>query len=266
MDQRLHAELKCVSGQTSEGESLDPSTPPPLCHRLHQLRETLKRVRSAAGALDRFLAQIREADAGIQAALVPLDHWQHGDGATRARGRHSGLLSIRQSVRKYEEEAGSVDGLLEAAGMELTMEGAAVTCRDTVAALSQRLDEADLELAGSGIGRGQKQKEEEELSLKGWGKGEGPDMQRRGLEQKEDDAFQRKRGQEQGVGPKAQRRREEEESSGLRRKGQVEGKEGEEKRSSGQRRMALLVVLREIQRAVEQQGLKEPTLPAVQHR
>ncbi|XP_071226495.1 nesprin-2a isoform X1 [Salvelinus alpinus] len=266
MDQRLHAELKCVSGQTSGGEALDPSTPPPQCHRLHQLRQTLKRVRSAAGALDRFLAQIREADAEIQAALVPLDHWQHGDGATRARGRHSGLLSIRQSVRKYGEEAGSVDGLLEAAGMELTMEGAAVTCRDTVAALSRRLDEADLELAGSRIGRGQKQKEEEELSLKGRGKGEGPDMQRRGLEQKEDDAFQRKRGQEQGVGPKAQRRREEEESSGLRRKGQVEGKEGEEKRSSGQRRMALLVVLREIQRAVEQQGLKEPTLPAVQHR
>lgn len=265
MDQRLHAELKCVSGQTSGGEALDPSMPPPQWHRLHQLRQTLNRVRSAAGALDCFLAQIREADAGIQAALVPLDHWQHGDGATRARGRHSGLLSIRQSVRKYGEEAGSVDGLLEAAGMELTMEGAAVTCRDTVAALSRRLDEADLELSRSGIGRGQKQKEEE-LSLKGRGKGAGPDMQRRGLEQKEEDAFQRKRGQEQGVGPKAQRRREEEESSGLRRKGQVEGKEGEEKRSSGQRRMALLVVLREIQRAVEQQGLKEPTLPAVQHR
>ncbi|XP_036841097.1 nesprin-2 isoform X1 [Oncorhynchus mykiss] len=265
MDQRLHAELKCVSGQTSGGEALDPSMPPPQWHRLHQLRQTLNRVRSAAGALDCFLAQIREADAGIQAALVPLDHWQHGDGATRARGRHSGLLSIRQSVRKYGEEAGSVDGLLEAAGMELTMEGAAVTCRDTVAALSRRLDEADLELTRSGIGRGQKQKEEE-LSLKGRGKGAGPDMQRRGLEQKEEDAFQRKRGQEQGVGPKAQRRREEEESSGLRRKGQVEGKEGEEKRSSGQRRMALLVVLREIQRAVEQQGLKEPTLPAVQHR
>ncbi|XP_052326819.1 nesprin-2 isoform X7 [Oncorhynchus keta] len=265
MDQRLHAELKCVSGQTSGGEALDPSMPPPQWHRLHQLRQTLKRVRSAAGALDCFLAQIREADAGIQAALVPLDHWQHGDGATRARGRHSGLLSIRQSMRKYGEEAGSVDGLLEAAGMELTMEGAAVTCRDTVAALSRRLDEADLVLGRSGIGRGQKQKEEE-LSLKGRGKGAGPDMQRRGLEQKEEDAFQRKRGQEQGVGPKAQRRREDEELSGLRRKGQVEGKEGEEKRSSGQRRMALLVVLREIQRAVEQQGLKEPTLPAVQHR
>ncbi|KAK6295335.1 hypothetical protein J4Q44_G00345610 [Coregonus suidteri] len=245
MDQRLHAELMCVSGQTSEGEALDPSMPPPLCHallgcshRLHQLRQTLKRVSSAAGALDRFLAKIREANAGIQAALVPLDHWQNGDGTTRARGRHSGLLSIRQSVRKAGEEAGSVDGLLEVAGMALTMEGAAATCRDTVAALSQRLDKADLELAGRGIGSGQKQEEEEELSLKG----EGPDMQ------------------------KAQRRREEEESSGHRRKGQVEGKEGEEKRSPGQRRMALLAVLREIQRAVEQQGLKEPTLTAVQHR
>ena len=123
------------------GEGPNPTTPPPLCHalrncghRLNQLRQRLKRVQSAAGALERLLAPLREADSGISSLRAPPDSQEQGE-VQEARAR---LASVHPGVLKAGHEARGVDGLLKAAGMTLTKDGVVVTCQEAVASVSQR--------------------------------------------------------------------------------------------------------------------------------
>ncbi|XP_046877069.1 nesprin-2-like isoform X4 [Hypomesus transpacificus] len=260
IDQRIQSALRSVSGQSSveEGEGPNPTTPPPLCHalrncghRLNQLRQRLKRVQLAVGALERLLAPLREADSGISSLRAPPDSQEQGE----VQGARARLTSVQPRVLKAEHEARGVDSLLNAAGMTLTKDGVVVTCQEAVASVSQRLEEeADGDTSGSEQGRGT-----DGGSVVQKGGGHKP---------KEEHASQRRKAPEQGDEPEARRRRGQGEAgeSNAPRGKEPEKRAGEEKKPPVQRRMALVRMLREVQAAVDQQGLKEPTLPAVQHR
>ncbi|KAM3861499.1 nesprin-2-like [Diretmus argenteus] len=299
MDDRLQCEMRKLSGRGSEEEreGPDPTTPSSLCHvlhnsvhQLHQLRQQLEKVQSAVQALDCFLDMVREAEAKI---LTPPTNQETSRQQTQAvwdQERHSWQAAIQQRLWIAGEQAESVDSFIKAVGMTLTIDGATVTCWDVVASLSQRVEEVDKELTGS-----RRREDKEELCLPGREQipenetcqtktGVNSPGQDQAQEEKEhhtqsgmqlESGLESKRSRWNEQNEESQAQREEEPSQEVehkvpkanaqRRRSQGK-KKGDKEKNTSQRRFALLVVLREIQRAAEQLGLQEPTLPAVQQR
>ncbi|XP_071395749.1 nesprin-2-like [Centroberyx affinis] len=314
MDDRLQSEMRKLSGRGTEEEreGLDPTIDSCLCHALHtsvhhvnQLRQRLEKVQSAAQALERFLATAREAEAEIPNLLANQEPNRQRNEAARDQERDSWQAAMHQRLWSAREQAESVDSLIKAAGMTLSLDGATVTCRDVVVSLSRRLEEVDKELTGSRREENKEKElchpgkeqipENEELNPKEtcWtktrddspGQGQAEEQEHHtpsgmepesGLEPKksrwnernEESRTQTEEEQNQEEKHKAQRRiAEGEVLKAKAQRGSSQGKkEGEEKKSTIQSRFALLAALREIQGAAERLGLQEPTLPAVQQR
>ncbi|XP_029903714.1 nesprin-2a [Myripristis murdjan] len=301
MDDRLQSEMKTLSGRSTErervGEGLDPITPSTLCHALHnsahhlsQLRQRLEKVQSAAEALEGFLATVREAEAQILAILASQEPNRQQNEVVWDQERHSWWAGMQQRLCSLDKTAECVDSLIEAAGMTLTMDGAIVACRDVVASLSRRLEEVDKEVTAHKreenkvelhLLERELKPEKEELNemchTKTW-----DDSPGQAKIQEQEHHTPNGMQLESGLQPKRSRWNEpNEDSMAQREDGQIqeevkataqgEGSQGKEdgekkKKSMIQRRFALLGELREIERATEQLGLQEPTLPAVQQR
>ncbi|XP_037606336.1 nesprin-2-like isoform X2 [Sebastes umbrosus] len=287
MDDRLRSEMRKLSERGAE-EERRATSPSSLCqalhsgvHHLEQLRQRLEKVQSAARALHRFLATVREVEAEIRNLLANQDPSRQQHEADWEQERHSWQAAMQQRMQTAAEQADSVDSTLKAAGMTLTVDGATVTCQDVVTSLSQRAVDVEKELMRSRkrerkdelfpVGREQIQ-ELNPMQIRQTDTGDGspqelehPTPSRReeeaGLEAKrsrlEGDENDAKTRKSEGDVLKAEDQR--------RRRSQVK-KEGEEKKSLIQRRVALLGALREIRGAAEQLRLQEPSLPALQHR
>lgn len=164
---------------------------------------------------------------------------------TAVRSLGGFLASAREVEADGTEQSQKVDGFLKAAGMTLAADGATVTCRDLVTSLSQRArGTQDHWPQGPGLS-----------SLDNQGRPAKRTRLEKGFELNT-------QGQDEGS-VKAS------DSEGDQRVGggsfQVKSEE-REKGSLVQRRLALLVSLRETKEAAEQLRLQEPSLPALQHR
>lgn len=146
-----------------------------------------------------------------------------------------------QRLRSAAEQSERADGFLRAAGMTLAVDGVTVTCRDVLTSLSERAGEAR-ERRPRGTGT------DEQGRLAG----------RTRLEKEDWDLSTRRQEKDKASDGEGERRR----SGGS---SQVRSEEGE-KGGLVQRRLALLVSLRETTEAAERLRLQEPSLPALQHR
>lgn len=291
--------MRKLSEQSAKKDRQGPEATSSLsvCQNLHhveQLRQQLLTVQSAVRSLDRFLATTSEVEAGISTLQAKQDPSRQQNEADRERERVSWLAAMEQRLQSAVEQSDSVDSSLKAVGMTLTMDGAAVTCRDAVTSLFQKVEETQnkeakdnkLFLQGKEKmhenngentaemcqtdnkddsplqGRAQKQEHptlsvmEEESGLEAKkSRLEGENDTTTELDEELKAPAQISEGEV--LKTKSQRRR--------RRRKQVKA-EKEEDESLVQRRSALLGVLKEIQGAAEQMGLQEPTLPALQQR
>lgn len=260
-------------------QELEAKFPSSLCqalrntvHHLEQLRQQLEKVQSAAQALDHFLATVREVKAEIPTLLAKQDPSRQRNLTDWEQERHCWQAAMEQRLQTAAEQSDCVDSTLKAVGMTLTMDGAAVTCQDVMTSLSQQTVDVEKEMVRA--------KRRERKS---------DDSQHEGEEQEQDHPTLSRMEEESGLEAKRSRLEEHDEANmqgegdhkaqtwasegdvlkandQRRRISSQVKKEGEEKESLLQRRVALLGTLREIRRAAEQLRLQEPTLPALQHR
>lgn len=272
----MRSETRKLSVRGAEEERQGPSS---LCqalhssvHHLEQLRQQLEEVQSAVQALDHFLSTVRE----VKAALAKQDPSRQHNEADWEQQRHCWQAAMQQRLQTAAEQSVSVDSSLKAAGMTLTMEGAAVTCQDVVTSVSRQAVDVETKMVRKSDGKELNPIEmcqikpgddsphrggaEERLTPSRMEEEPGMEAKRSRLEGDDEAKTQReeehkaKKSEEDVVKAKEQRRG---------RSSQVK-KEGEQKEV--QRRVALLGTLREIRGAAEQLRLQEPTLPALQHR
>ncbi|KAL7388816.1 hypothetical protein ABVT39_021245 [Epinephelus coioides] len=281
MDVRLRSEARKLSERGAEvkRQELEAKFPSSLCqalrntvHHLEQLRQQLEKVQSAAQALDHFLATVREVKAEIPTLLAKQDPSRQQNLTDWEQERHCWQAAMQQRLQTAAEQSDCVDSTLKAVGMTLTMDGAAVTCQDVVTSLSQQAVDVEKEMVRA--------KRRERKS---------DDSPHEGEEQEQDHPTLSRMEEETGLEAKRSRLEEHDETNTQgegdhkaqtwasegdvlkakdqrRRISSQVKKEGEEKESLIQRRVALLGTLREIRRAAEQLRLQEPTLPALQHR
>ncbi|XP_059211817.1 nesprin-1 [Centropristis striata] len=306
MDDRLQSEMRKLSQREAEEERQGPegTSPSSVCqalhssvHHLERLRQRLEKVQSAAQALHHFLATAREVKAEIPTVLAEQDPSRQQNETDWERETHCWQAAMQQRLQTAAEQSESVDSTLKAAGMTLTMNGATVTCQDVVTSLSRQVLDTEKELVRD---RKRDRKDEvfpvgkEEIQevnpteIRQPNTGDDSPQQEAAQEQErptpsrmeEEAELEAKRRKLEGDSDDTQTQREEEHKAQTckseedvvkannqrrRRISQVK-KEGEEKESLVQRRVALLTALREISRAAEQLRLQEPTLPALQHR
>lgn len=305
MDDMLQSEMRKHSerGTEEEREGPEATSPSSFCqalpksvHHLEQLRQRLEKVQSAAQALDHFLATVREVKAEIPTLLANQHPSRQQNEADWEQERYSWQAAMQQKLQTAAEQSDRVDSTLKAVGMTLTMEGATVTCQDVVTSLSQQAVDVKKELMRARkwerkdelfpMGKEQIQENEELNPMEKRQTKNGDDSPQQGGAQEQERPTPSRMEEESGMEAKRSRlegdndtktQREEAQtwkSEGdvlkakdekRRRSSQVK-KEGEEKESMVQGRVALLGALREIRRAAEQLGLQEPTLPALQQR
>ncbi|XP_054871829.1 nesprin-2 isoform X5 [Amphiprion ocellaris] len=302
IDDRLQAEIRKLSEQSIEEERQGPEATSlsPICQALHcsvhhlkQLRQQLGKVQSAAEALDRFLATVREVKAEIPTLLANQDPNRQKNEANWEQGRHSWQAAM-QRLQAAAEQSDSVDGSLNAVGMTLTMDGTNVTCQDVVKSVSKHVVEMEKRL----VMASKKQREEELFFLEKvkileheelnpvesclMKIGNNFPQQSRTQEHstpsgtEKELALEPKRSRLEGENYTKTQREEAQtmkpdnvlrikEQRPRRRSSQIT-KEGEEKQDLVQRRAVLLAALRETKTAAEQLRLQEPSLPALQQR
>lgn len=260
MDVTLQSEIKKISEQIGEEQS-GATSDASLCQVLHhsvchleQLRQQLQTVQAAVQGLERFLATARE----VTAEIPTLQANQHPDWEQDRRCWRAALM---QSLHTAAELSESVDSSLKAAGVTVTMGGAAVTCQDVVRSLSRDVVDGEKELMKaskresrsvmSPVGKEQMNEaaQEQEEAPSGGVEEESPLEAKRSRPYGENGMKPKTEQSPQTCGwdVKDQRRR---------AKIQVEG----------QKEIMLLGAMGEIRRAAEHLGLQEPTLPALQHR
>lgn len=287
----MQFELKKISEQGTEEETqrLDATSASPLrdsVHHLERLGQQLARVESAVQALDHFLATVREVKADNQTLL---DKENPGRQQSEAdRENQSWQAAMQQRLHAAAEQSERADSFLKAAGMTLSVDGVTVTCQDVVTSLPQKTVDVEKELMRAR----QREREAELLPLL-----EDQIQEHGGLidekihetksrldslqehlsprsVEEESDVEAKRRRLEEDSDPMTQRKEEEKNKTlksdydgDQRRRSSLQvRREGKEKESLIQRRLALLVSLREIKEAAEQLGLQEATLPAVQQR
>lgn len=278
MDDRLQAEMRRIMKQSSEEERKHPEATS-LHQALHnrvshlkQLRQQLETVQLAAQAVDHFLATAREVKAEIPALLADQDESRQRNEAEWEQQRRSWQAAIQQRLQTAADQC---DSNLKTAMMSLIMDGAAVTCQDVVTSLSKHTT-VDVE---EKLKRAQQRERKDEINVTGT-----EQMQRNKelnpVEKRQtntgDDSLQQEHPAPRGVEEEAKRKRvggehkaqtwKSEGDGKVQRRRSSQQKEGEGKESSVQRRVALLVTLREIRGAAERLGLHELTLPALQQR
>nr|XP_020459524.1 nesprin-1-like [Monopterus albus] len=258
-----------------------------------QLRGKLEKVHSAAQALDRFLATVREVRAEIPTLLSSQDPSGQQNEAVWEQERHSWQAAMQQRLQTAAEQSGGVDSSLRAAGLTLTMDGATVMCQDVVTSLSKDIVDVEVKLIKSRK-RGSQDKSDPVVKEQMQGNEESNPVgvhqtktvdtspQQGGAQEQEHpppstaeekSRLEAKRSRQGGEEDTKTQRVEEHKSETWRSEGGVKDqrsselkKGGKEKESLVQRRDALLGALREIRAAAEQLALQEPTLPALQHR
>ncbi|KAM4521617.1 nesprin-2a isoform 3-T4 [Odontesthes bonariensis] len=301
MDDTLQAEMRKLSEQSTQEKRRGPEATAPsyICQALHgnvhhlkELRQQLEEVQSAAQALDRFLATLRDAKAELPTLLANQDHSRQKNEAYLEQEAHFWQATM-QRLQPAMELSDVADSSLKAVGMSLTMDGATVTCRDVVKTVSKHYLEKEKEVVAT-----RREQREEELFLLEKSKMQNneelmPKMktgsnsghqsgahdcstssvteEKSGLETKRkrqdfennpntqrEEEFRAQTCRSEGdiLKPRDKRRR---------RSTQIK-KEREEKESVDQRRAVLLAALRETKTAAEQLRLQEPTLPALQQR
>ncbi|XP_068564553.1 nesprin-2a [Cebidichthys violaceus] len=298
MDDRLRSEMRKSTERGTEEKIQGPeaTSPSSLCqafhnsvHHLEQLRQRLVKVQSAAQALDHFLTTVRDVRAEIPTQLANQDPNRQPNEADWEQETHSWKAAMQQRLQTAAKQSDSVDSTLKAAGMTLTMDGAAVMCQDVVTSLSQQAVNIEKEVM-----RAKKRQSKEELFPVGREHtseirhtNTGDDSTHQGAAQdheyptpgmEEEVGLVAKRSRLEGDDDDIKSQKEEEhkasksegdvlkaEEQRRRRSSQVK-KEEEEKESFVQRRVALLGTLKEIREAAELLRLQEPTLPALQHR
>ena len=299
MGDALQSEMRKMFKQSSEDKSQHPKA---TClyqalgvSQLELLRQQQERAQLAVQAVDRFLATVRRDKADITALLARQAAGSRPEGGNWGQERHSWPAAMQQALQTAAEQSSSVDSDLKAAGLTLTMDGVAVTCRDVVTSLSRHAGDVERTLMGprggeskdetDPAGEEQTQRDEElnpvEASRAKAGDGS---PQREGARGRE---LPRPGGAEEESGPEARwssldgendrktRGEDVHKAQTWRSEGDVKDqsrgsshvqREGEAKDSLAQRKAALLGVLREIRGAAEHLGLREPTLPALQQR
>lgn len=294
----MQFELKKISEQGTEEETqkLDATSASPLClalpdsvHHLERLGQQLARVESAVQALDHFLATVREVKADNQTLLDKESPGRQQSEADREQENQSWQATMQQRLHAAAEQSERADSFLKAAGMTLSVDGVTVTCQDVVTSLPQKTVDVGKELM-----RARQREREAELlplledQIQEHGglidekihetKSRLDSLQEhltpRSMEEEESDVEAKRGRLEENSDPMTQRKEEEQNKTlrsdydgDQRRRSSVQvRREGKEKESLIQRRLALLVSLREIKEAAEQLGLQEPTLPAVQQR
>ncbi|XP_069017780.1 nesprin-2a isoform X4 [Embiotoca jacksoni] len=296
MDDRLQAEMRKLSEQSTEEERRGPvaTSPSSLCQPLHdrsgpleQLRHQLEDVQSAARALHHFLSIVREVRAEIP-KRDPCGQENEADGEQEKRAWQAAM----QRLQAAAEQSDAVDRSLKAAGMTLTVDGAAVTCQDVVKSLSKQL----VEVEKTAMKGRTKTREDELLLLEKRKTQEHEELNPLEIDVFRDDSPQQSGtqacstpgGTEEESGSEAKKRRVKGEndtktqredqtrspegdvsktkSQGRRRRSSQVKKEAKEKESLVQRRAALLAALRQTKGTAEQLRLQEPTLPALQQR
>lgn len=301
MDDRLQSVMRKISERGTEEERRGPdaTSPSPLClalhnsvHHLQQLRQQLEKVESAAQALDHFLATMRGIKAEIPTLLAKQNRNRLQNDADWEQERHSWQAAMQQRLHTAAEQSDKVDTLLKAVGMTLTVDGVTATCQDVVTSLSQQAVDMEEELMRArerNVELPPMQKEQiqehEELSpmeiRQTKTESDSPQEHEHPAPRwtEEESEMEAKRSKLEGDNDPKTQRQEEHKAETLKSEGDVldaKGqrrrrsskvkKEGEEKESSIQRRVALLGTLREMKGAAEQLGLQEPTLPALQQR
>ncbi|XP_068433248.1 nesprin-2a [Clinocottus analis] len=305
IDDRLQSEMRTLSERGTEEEIQGPeaTTSSSLrqafhssVHHLEQLRQRFEKVQSAAQALNHFLATVREVKAEIPNLLADQDPSREPNEADREQETRSWQAAMRQRLQLATKQSVSVDSTLKAVGMTLTMDGVAVMCQEVVTSLSQQAANGDevirakkreskkelfpmrrqqiQELNPSDIR--QTNTEVDSTHQGGAQEREYPTPSR----MEEEDALMAKRSRLEGDDDIESQREEEHEAQtrkserdvfkaeDQRRQGsssQAE-KEGAEKESFVQRRVALFSTLKEIREGAEQLRMQEPTLHALQHR
>lgn len=269
MNDRLQAEMRKLTEPNTKDERQVVHSP--VCQSLQrsvELRQQLEKVQSAAQDLNGFLATVKKVMDDIPTMLTKQDPSRQENKADWEQETHSWQAAMMQ---RLQEQSDTTDCNLKAVGMTLTMDSATVTCQDVVNSVSEQFVEMGEQLKRAR----EKHKGEESCHLKeneqcrvqeyhsprGTDEEPGLESKRSKLEieaQKEDEQkAQTWRAEVDVVKAKDQRQRG--------RSSQAK-KKGGEKESLFQRRDSLLAALSETKGAAEQLGLKEPTLPALQHR
>ncbi|XP_044232894.1 nesprin-2-like isoform X4 [Thunnus albacares] len=310
MDDKLQSEMRKLSKQSAEEDrpGLETTSSSSLCqafhssvHHLEQLRQRLKKVHSAVWSLDHFLATTSEVEAEIPTLRANQDPSRQRNEADWEQERVSWQAVMQQRLQTAVEQSDSVDSILKAVGMTLTMDGATVTCRDVVTSFSQKVVEKELMRTRE---RESKEDKDNKLFLQGKEKmheeeeknsaemcqtdiRDDSPLQGRAEKQEhptpgvmeEESGLEAKRSRLEGENDTKTQGEEElkaqtwmfegevvkTKDQRRRRRSQVKT-EKEEKESLVQRSIVLLGALNEIQGAAEQLGLQEPTLPALQQR
>uniref|UniRef100_A0AAQ6IQR6 KASH domain-containing protein n=1 Tax=Anabas testudineus TaxID=64144 RepID=A0AAQ6IQR6_ANATE len=303
MDVTLQLEIKKLSEQSSEEERQQSEVTSPSSfyqalqhsvHHLKQLRQQLEKVLSAALALDRFLATVRQVKAEIPTLLANQDPNRQQNKPDWEQEGRSWQLAMQQRLQTAAEQSDSVDSSLKAVGMTLTMSGATVKCQDVVTLLSKHVVDVEKNLVKARKRAKSKDdinpvQKEQIYSIEALNpvevcenKTEDGSIQQKDVQEQDRPSS---RGAEEKSRLEAKRSRLEGENNV-----KTEGEEGQmaelwrtewdvkderrrggiqfrgEKESLFQKRAVLLGALREIRGVAEQLGLQEPTLPALQQR
>lgn len=303
MDVTLQLEIKKLSEQSSEEERQQSEVTSPSSfyqalqhsvHHLKQLRQQLEKVLSAALALDRFLATVRQVKAEIPTLLANQDPNRQQNKPDWEQEGRSWQLAMQQRLQTAAEQSDSVDSSLKAVGMTLTMSGATVKCQDVVTLLSKHVVDVEKNLVKARKRAKSKDdinpvQKEQIYSIEALNpvevcenKTEDGSIQQKDVQEQDQPSS---RGAEEKSRLEAKRSRLEGENNV-----KTEGEEGQmaelwrtewdvkderrrggiqfrgEKESLFQKRAVLLGALREIRGVAEQLGLQEPTLPALQQR
>lgn len=207
------------------------------------LQSELKNRPKPSGAQEgQRLEQLRQRLARAETAIQSLDSFLAAVREFKADSRT--LPDWEQDDRPWQrlrstaEQSQRADDFLRAAGITLAVDGVTVTCRDVVTSLSQRAQEIRESRTGTD--------EQGRLARRTTLKKEDRDLS---TQRQEKDKVSDGEGERRSGGGSLQVRSEEGEKGGL-----------------VQRRLALLVSLRETMEAAEQLRLQEPSLPALQHR
>ncbi|XP_067338852.1 nesprin-2 isoform X4 [Channa argus] len=291
MDAKLQSEIKKLSDQSSEEETQQLESPCSSSlhralhnsvRRLKQARQQLEKVHSAARALDHFLATLREIKAEVPTLLADQDPSRQQNKADWEQERHSWQATMQQRLQTAAQQSDSVDCILKAVGMTLTMGGATVTCQDVVKSLSKHVVDVEETPVGP-----REQEREDEINPVGKeqmykikkNRDDSPEWEGTLAQEhhspkmaEEESQLEAKRSrldresytktQEEEHIAQSWRSKEDVDNQRRRRSTLVKGDE----ERVVQRRVALLGEVREIRGAAEQLGLQEPTLPALQQR
>ncbi|KAM9703427.1 nesprin-2-like [Menidia menidia] len=305
IDDTLQAEMRNNLEQSSEEERRRPgaSSPPSVCqvlrsnvHHLRQLRRQLEEVQSAARALDRFLATLRDAKAEIPTLLAKQHPGRQKNEEDWEQERHIWQATL-QMLQPAMEQSDVVDRSLKAVGMTLSMDGTLVTCQEVMKTVSKHILDQEKELVATRrkqmneeafpLEKDQMQSNEEfslmEMPKTRTGSNSGQQI---GAQEhssssvteesvtKEELGWQVKRMKQDFEGHTNTQRTQTWRSEGdilkirdkrQRRSSQIK-KAGEQKESWAQRTAVLLSTLRKTKTKAEQLRLPEPTLPALQQR